>query len=383
MIKKLIYVDNLSKGSLHEMYNASSLKMFSEIYDEVIYYTSRPVKKNTFRILKNKPINIKYKFLPIINWNKRIGNYLSAFISTITICYILFKSNKKDVIFYNFTPLWTFSVINVLTKFLNRKVILMFHGELEYLYESSPMNSFSMKALKKMENGKFIPSEGIYFCVLSEHIKKNLKTYVSNKIHEKFISFEHSYIFRQDVKSNKINDGIIRVGLIGELRKEKRFLDNIIKFSKLLRFKKNIKLFSIGRVYYDKKVLNQEGINIISDSDIRRLTRKEMDNAISELDYILFLYPKDGYKLRASGALYDAIDSEKPILALKNDYFNEIFTEHEDIGYLFENEKEIVRFLNNTEQLNLNVDYRMIKQKLSPISIGLKFKKELEKIDFL
>ncbi|MGK0308102.1 MAG: hypothetical protein ACI8RP_001060 [Urechidicola sp.] len=383
MTRKLIYVDNLSKGTVHEMYNASSLKMFSEIYDEVIYYTSRPVKKNTFRILKNKPINIKYKFLPIINWSKRVGDYLTAFISTLTICYVLFKSNKKDVIFYNFTPLWTFSVINVLTKLLNRKVILMFHGELEYLYESSPMNFFSMKALKRMKNEKFTPSEGVYFCVLSDVIKRNLKPHVSNKIHEKFISFEHSYIFRQDVKLNKVNDGIIRVGLIGALRKEKRFLESIMKFSKLLKFKKNIKLFSIGRVHYDKHVLNQEGINIISDSDIRSLTRTEMDNAISKLDYILFLYPKDGYKLRASGALYDAIDSEKPILALKNDYFNEVFTEHEDIGCLFENEKEIARFFNNTEQLNLNADYKMIKQKLSPTSIGLKFKKELEKIDFL
>ena len=383
MTKKLFYVDNLSKGTLHEMYNASSLKMFSEIYDEIMYYTSRPVKENTFRILKNKPINIKYKFLPIINSSKRAGDYLKVFVSTLTICYVLFKSNKKDVIFYNYTPLWAFSVINILAKLLNRKIILMFHGELEYLYEPSPMNFFSMKALKRMKNEKFTPPEGVYFCVLSEVIKRNLKLHVSNKVHEKVIFFELSYIFKQDVKLNKVNDGIIRVGLIGELRKEKRLLESVMKFSKLLKFKKNIKLFSIGRVHYDKNVLNQEGINIISDSDIRSLTRTEMDNAISKLDYILFLYPKDSYKLRASGALYDAIDSEKPILALKNDYFNEVFTEHEDIGCLFENEKEIARFFNNTEQLNLNTDYRMIKQKLSPTSIGLKFKKELEKIDFL
>ena len=45
MSNKLIYVDNSTIGSVHELFNAKSLKMFSEIYDEVIYYTSRSVKK--------------------------------------------------------------------------------------------------------------------------------------------------------------------------------------------------------------------------------------------------------------------------------------------------------------------------------------------------
>ena len=108
-----------------------------------------------------------------------------------------------------------------------------------------------------------------------------------------------------------------------------------------------------------------------------------MDEAISILDYIVFLYPKEGYKLRASGALYDAIDSEHPILLLKNDYFESIFSEHKDIGCLFENENEIVDYIKNVKKPTQNLDYKSIKQKLSPESISLKFKKELEKIDFL
>jgi hypothetical protein len=73
MSNKLIYVDNSTIGSVHELFNATSLKMFSEIYDEVIYYTSRSVKKNTFRIIQNKTINVRYKFLPIIHWDDKGG----------------------------------------------------------------------------------------------------------------------------------------------------------------------------------------------------------------------------------------------------------------------------------------------------------------------
>ena len=356
MSNKLIYVDNSTIGSVHELFNATSLKMFSEIYDEVIYYTSRSVKKNTFRIIQNKTINVRYKFLPIIHWDDKGGYFLSSFFSMLTSCYVIFKSSKKDIIFFNYTVLWAFPAINILTKILNRKIILMFHGELEYLYKPFPLNSVSKKALEKLKSEKFTPPKGMYFCVLGESIKRNIATYVSTKVNKKIISFEHSLINTEQIKLNKVNDGIIRIGCIGELRKEKGILENILKISNLLKLKQNIKLLCIGRVYYDKNILTQEGIEIVSDSDTRSLTRTEMDNAISKLDYILFVNPEDSYKLRASGALYDAIDNEKPILSLKNDYFNEIFTQNKDIGHLFENEKELVKFINNIDYSNLNLD---------------------------
>ncbi|WP_411893364.1 hypothetical protein [Winogradskyella sp. A2] len=384
MGSKLIYVDNTSIGSKHEMFNASSLKMFSEIYDDVIFYASRPVKKNTFKILKKKPNNITYKFLPVINAKKRISGYLYAIIAMLTSCFVLIKTNKKDVIFFNYTVLWAFSAQNFLSKILNRKVIFMFHGDLEYLYDSrSPLNSFSKKALYRIKQKKFTPSKGAYFCVLGESIKRNLKKHVSNNFYQKTIFFEHSYIFREHVKDIIINDGIIRIGHLGELRKEKQFINNLFKFSKLLDSLKKIKFYSIGRIYHDKNILKKMGIEIISDSDKRSLSRFEMDKAISMLDYILFLYPKDGYKLRASGALYDAIDSEKPILSLKNDYFNNIFSKYKNIGCLFENENEIVDYLKNIKKQTSSIDYKIIKQKLSPKTVSLGFKKELEKIDFL
>jgi extradiol dioxygenase family protein len=384
MASKLIYVDNTSTGSFHEMFNASSLKMFSEIYGEVIYYASETVKENTFNNLYKTPINITHKYIPVINSKNRISNYLFAITAILTSCFILIKSNKKDVLFFNNTVIWSFLLHNFLCKILKRKVIFMFHGDLEYLYEpASPLNSFSMKVLEKIKQEKFTTSKDVYFCVLGESIKKNLKKYVSTKFYEKTISFEHSYIFREHIKSNKIDDSIIRVGHLGELRKGKLFVDNLFKFSNSLNINKKFKFYSIGRILYDKDILKRNGIEIISDSNERRLSRLEMDEAISMLDYIVFLYPKEGYKLRASGALYDAIDCEKPILLLKNDYFENIISEHKDIGCLFENENEIVDYLKNVKKSNKILNFKIIKQKLGPKSLGLKFKKELEKIDFL
>ena len=108
-----------------------------------------------------------------------------------------------------------------------------------------------------------------------------------------------------------------------------------------------------------------------------------MNNYMSMLDYVIFLYPKDGYILRASGAIFDAIDNEKPILAIKNEYFNYLFSKYQEIGYLFENTEGIFEYLNNINQQNTSTDYKKIKHQLSPEIIALHFKKELEKIKFL
>jgi len=384
MGNKLIYVDNTSIGSKHEMFNTSSLKMFSEIYDEVTFYSSKTVKINIFNILKKIPDNISFKYLPVINAKRRISGYLFAVTALLTSCYILIKTNRNDVIFFNYTVLWGLSIQLFLSKILNQKVIFMFHGELEYLYDSkSPLNSLSSKALRKIKEKNFTPPKNVYFCVLGESIQRNLKKYVSNNFYQKTIFFEHSYIFREKVKSKKINDGFLRIGNLGEIRSEKLFIDNLIKFSKLLESIKKIKFYSIGRIFYNKDLLEKNGIKTIPDSHVRRLSRSEMNNYMSMLDYVIFLYPKDGYILRASGAIFDAIDNEKPILAIKNEYFNYLFSKYQEIGYLFENTEEIFEYLNNINQQNTSIDYKKIKHRLSPEIIALQFKKELEKIKFL
>lgn len=53
--------------------------------------------------------------------------------------------------------------------------------------------------------------------------------------------------------------------------------------------------------------------------------RDELEARVKKLDFILYLYPTDSYQLMASGAILDALSLQKPIIALKNDYFDYIF----------------------------------------------------------
>ena len=53
-MKKLLYIDTFSTGHIHEMFDASSLRMFGDLYDEIVYCANKDsienIKHKTFFI---------------------------------------------------------------------------------------------------------------------------------------------------------------------------------------------------------------------------------------------------------------------------------------------------------------------------------------------
>ena len=87
--------------------------------------------------------------------------------------------------------------------------------------------------------------------------------------------------------------------------------------------------------------------NIILRGKDNYLDRKDFENLISKIDYALYFYSSNKYKLTASGAIFDAINARKPIIALENDYFIYLFKKYGTIGYLCKNIDEMAEVINN------------------------------------
>ena len=64
------------------------------------------------------------------------------------------------------------------------------------------------------------------------------------------------------------------------------------------------------------------------------LKQDEYEDFIKDIDYAVFLYDEDNYKLTASATLFDAFSHLKPIIALRNPYFEHYFDKMGDIGDL-------------------------------------------------
>ncbi len=71
------------------------------------------------------------------------------------------------------------------------------------------------------------------------------------------------------------------------------------------------------------------------------LSRSQINNAIENLDYAVFLYEPDSYVLKASGAIIDAFRFAKPVIAIRSAMAESFFDTYGDIGYLCSDQEEL------------------------------------------
>lgn len=364
---KLLYIDSFGIGSFHETFNSSSLKMMSKIFDRVEHYSTKSSFEAVRNLLQNVPRNINHHNIWILKSRWRIGAFLQLLSSFIlNIYFVIFKLNKRDIAFFNYNSLWAMPFINWYCKKSKKKVIIMWHGELEFLYNNQRLNFISNKALHWIQRNDIKIADTLYFCVAGKSIIKNLHLVIPQHIITHFISFEHTFISQyNEIKSIKKKSQALNIGTVGTIR-EYKGLNNILYMGKLLSRYNQINLFALGRIFCDTKLLNNNGINYIEGADKKFISKNILNEYIDKMDILIFLYPENKYKLTASGAIFDSIDREKLVLSLHNDYFDELFNKT-FIGYQFDSIESMFSYIVNLKKCNLpNISYKDVKNIFSP-----------------
>lgn len=378
---KLIYIDSFGIGSFHETFNSSSLKMMSEIFNNVEHYSTKSSFEAVSNLLHDVPQNVNHHNILVLKPKWKIGRFLQLLSSFIlNIYFVVFKLKKKDVAFFNYNSLWAMPFINWYCKKSKKKVIIMWHGELEWLCNNEKLNFISNKALHWIQRNNVKIAETLYFCVAGKSIIKNLHLAIPQQIISHFISFEHTFISQYNGKMLKKNTSkCLNIGTVGTIR-EYKGLDNILYMGKLLDKYNGINLFALGRIFCDTKILNKNGIKYIEGADKKFIPKNILNENIDKMDILIFLYPEDKYKLTASGAIFDSIDREKIILSLHNDYFDDLFS-RVFIGYQFDSIELLVEYIKGLSKEKLPIiDYKDVKYKLSPESEAKEFSRIINNI---
>ena len=101
------------------------------------------------------------------------------------------------------------------------------------------------------------------------------------------------------------------------------------------------------------------------------------------MDYAVFLHEKESYYLRASGVFFDAINYNKPIISIKNSYFEYYFNKYGNIGYLCNDINEMFNImkliLTNKEKAN----YMQQTKNINFLKNDLSIKKIAKKICYI
>ena len=200
------------------------------------------------------------------------------------------------------------------------------------------------KNMLKQNNNDFLN----YIVILQENLLKDVPELTCDKV----IAIEHPFLFQTKMVLNENRENaILRIGTVGLGTVGKGYdkLNEIGHFIKNNNLSDKMNLFHVGNllgVAVDSEyvALPFNSSNMIPSSDF--------NSEIAKLDWLLFLYPADSYKLVASGAIFDAFKFGKPILAIKNDYFMHLSGLGDNFGFLVNNIEELKKQLECLPNIN-------------------------------
>lgn len=364
-MKTVKIIDFQSTNDFHEMINLSMAIICSNIFEKTIYKSGKSSNSNLqklYQSYKNKTLkqsNIIFKPKTVYEKQGKISFQIRIICGFFITIYEFLTTKKNETLLYTYTNALSLPLILLLNIFFQKKIIFLMHGELE-LHSKDKIPFYKptslYKILHKISFKYFLSQSSAYILLLGDSIKENLCKIYPN-IENHIISICHPYIIENTSKyqTNKINN-TLNIGTIGLINKSKG-IDNLIKLSNLLSneiLSNKLKISSIGKV----TDINTENYTLIEwIGGHNSVPREIFEQKIKELDYILYLYPQNSYKLTASGAILDAIKLRKPIISLTNDYFKYILKDN-PIGYSGENIIDIVNIIKNIiKGYNLEKDF--------------------------
>lgn len=348
-MKKIIFIDTFSVGGFHEMFNASFLYVVLNNSTSPVTYVADESAINAIRqLLKDdlkfqellKGVTFKSKNLPKgISFYAIFFRYLYGAFFNI---FYLFQFRTSRIIFPALNPLFGI-FLKIFVKIFNTETYVVCHGELGYLFSKHRVSSplFWYTSFLRPFFAYSMP-ETLKLILLGPSIVKNFTAHYP-KLLPNILTVNHPYIFNQNQPQVRKVSSIVRFGWVGVATEAKGFpiFDEITRYFSA-HYPKQFSAHFVGWHPFSEEAYPQ--IHFASRAHVF-LDRGIFNQAVSQLDYILFFYNNSQYQYTASGAIFDAIQHNKFIIALHNDYFESIFSACGPIGFLCDSKEEIFRII--------------------------------------
>lgn len=399
----MIYVvEAFVEDYLHVLANVNLIKIFKNVYpNEPFVFIS--AEKHNVKVEKNfEGQNNGIVFQRI----KNLASSENFFVSVHRVFYRFYRDfNLLRTLFKKCNPNDKIVVTHihfislVLLKLIKKKypditVFSIIHGDVEYAYYSNNLRQrvvgFFHKLMFKIDAKNF------YYVFLTPISKKILVESKWIKPNEIFAielpTFPNQNKYISDENTQKKTIKIGHIGSAGLRKNVQLFYELALKLKDSI-LDERLEFCVVGVL--DNSIapfLNSLVVDYVDKEVGKPLLREVYDEKISDLHYSIFFYGKNDFILRSSAAFFDAIFFEKPIIALRNTFFEDIFEREGDIGYLCEDLEEMRQLMINlTEKKEIYDDKYIVllqnikkyKAKLSISDISFDLKKEIESREIL
>lgn len=352
-MKETAYIiDPYSHGSYHEVINQGYLMMVAELYNNVVYIADKTSCDNLRTLLDKCNIkynNIKFTEKHFYKFNLK-NKSLSYLINLLTVSfwnyYYYIKTPPCADIFYNNNLFFAIIFITFFSK-KDKQIYDMCHNEME-LINSKSVYSVASYILSKYFRFIFCKiklNKIFHFILLSPKMVSYFNSFIPKKNHDRMFSIDHSYI-RADININEkietINsDNRVKIGIPGAITP----LRGLNTLKKILDKVNNNDICIYALSSCSENLDNKNFIQINKNNQL--MPAEQYSAYVKSMDMMLLFYDVDSYKLTASGAILEAVWNEKPIIALRNMYFDYLFEKFNNLGILKEDIDGIIDVLNS------------------------------------
>lgn len=387
----MIYVCEVNKtDGEHEVINSCVIQMLNMLYPEakIGLWSSKDHWEKIKSVAPVRCVNYFIKVIRPVDGNK-INWAFKFFVESISVFRVLFRARLEKPRFILFNSLSAFGhfTLSLCKQYIFRDVVIIVtvHGELELL-RCDTMASTADKLLGMLLSKAMRANpRSLYYLLLNHQIEERV---IEDGLidSERLLCIDHPYVF-PSVASKKMPDFTWTFGHIGVAKASKH---SELFFELANRCREEI-LNEKARFIVVGRVLDDLGMNFpfVEYSDTYEfLDRNTYLNRLSEVNYALFFYDDEGYRLTGSGAVMDALAYEIPILSLKNWNITRLFSIPgikpgcvvESVDELYVYVKKII-YGDFDEIYRQQVDdIKKLKNMFSPVSISKELASELTRI---
>jgi hypothetical protein len=267
--------------------------------------------------------------------------------------HIFFTADKlgcKKIVFASVTSPGLWCIKFFIRKFKNIYVFIIPHGILETVIKP-PLNKPWQFVFWFRFSLLFWNLPRLKYLLFGVFNLKELNN-LFPKIHDYICSIDLPYFFVNNYTSQIMVNTVIKFGSFGfgQKRKGTDIFFNLATDIHSRTSKCLSEFILVGHISEPelKELITDD---VVIPSTDNPLSREKFNEYAYKIDYAIFCFNKDSYRLTVSGSFYDAIAYCKPIIALRTPFFEHYFSELGDIGYLCDDyDQMLVVILNIIEE---------------------------------
>ena len=397
----MIIAEYVKDGYTHSDFNASMVSIYGSIIDdeEIHLFCGKKHYEVIYNLLLNNNIStdriIYHELKPSGDFVREYKLLFADYSAVKTIFNFAKQHNENKIVFLYTTTFMLYFVKLFSCIYPAIKTIVSIHSELERIDIIEYAKTFSKNRLVMFLYALFLgikiplmlpTPKNLKYLVYGESIRENAVKKIP-QMKGKTIAIPLPYLYTE-MENHIPNSECINFGVVGISAKRKNtpLLTRIIKH---LSNKEKINF----KMSFSGKILDDEFFELVSNLDwvnknelSKTMISSELRNQIiKNIDYVLYTYKIGSYKYIASGVLFDCINYEKPLIALKTDYIEHYFKKYGNIGYIFDTyeelEKKVDEILNNFPEDEYKIqisNLKRIKSEENVAKISNILKKECE-----